>query len=313
MRIIVDTDAGTDDFLAIAYLLSLPGVRIEAITVVHGLAHVEPGARNLRRLLKLAGREDIPVFEGEEYPLRTSHTFPAAWRKMTDELGAVSMPPVSDSRPPENAVAFLKRRLMDRHDPATILALGPLTNLALASGQAAQPAVRQIVTMGGAVEVPGNLFDGNPGGANGVAEWNIYCDPDAAARVFALPVPQVMIGLDATNRVPIGASDVRNFSGRELSTLGRLAADVLGATLHLIMSGLYYAWDPLAAMALVDPSVVEVKGADIEVVTEGREIGRTALLRWNPMSHFKVAVDADAGRFRSEFERTFEKQPGPRR
>src|SRR5215471_12587319 len=97
--IIIDTDAGTDDFMAIAYLLSLKGLRIEAITVVHGLAHVKEGARNLRRLLRVAEREDIPVFEGATKPLSGSREFPAAWREFTDNLRGVHLP-ISDVAPP---------------------------------------------------------------------------------------------------------------------------------------------------------------------------------------------------------------------
>src|SRR2546426_6256768 len=80
LPIIVDTDAGADDMMALAYLLSSRDARIEAITVVHGVAHVSEGARNIRRLLNLAGRPEIPVFEGEERPLQGLRPFPADWR-----------------------------------------------------------------------------------------------------------------------------------------------------------------------------------------------------------------------------------------
>ncbi len=90
--LIIDTDAGTDDLMAIAYLLGEPEVGLEAITVVHGLAHVRQGARNLRRLLLVAGRPDIPVFEGEDKPLRGSRQFPPSWRKLTDDSPGIRLP-----------------------------------------------------------------------------------------------------------------------------------------------------------------------------------------------------------------------------
>jgi inosine-uridine nucleoside N-ribohydrolase len=300
--IIVDTDAGSDDFMAIAWLLSQPAVAIEAFTVVHGLAHVEPGARNLRRLLKLAGRADIPVYDGEENPLEGHRTFPASWRETTDAFGSSLFPSIADAaRPAEDAVTFLKRRL---REPARILALGPLTNLALACRDIGKGAIVDVVTMGGAVEVPGNLMDGRPDGENEYAEWNIYCDPLAASEFFALDVPQVLVGLDATNRVPITGDYVRRFSAAAHAPMGRLIADVMKEAIQPIMSGMYYAWDPLAAIALLDPSVVQTKGARIEVITEGPQTGRTKLVAWEEKSNFRVAVDTDVARFYAEFERT---------
>src|SRR5690349_6768005 len=121
--IIIDTDAGTDDFMAIAYLLSRPDVSIEAITVVHGLAHVPEGAKNLRRLLAVVNRNDIPVLEGEEVPLHGIREFPAEWRKLTDELPGVRLPGVETPIPPGlSAVEFLKQRFRRKNEPLRVLA-----------------------------------------------------------------------------------------------------------------------------------------------------------------------------------------------
>src|SRR5438552_5859261 len=89
LPIIVDTDAGADDIIALAYLLSSRDARIEAITVVHGVAHVSEGSRNIRRLLNLAGKPEIPVFEGEERPIQGLRPFPADWRALADKLPGV--------------------------------------------------------------------------------------------------------------------------------------------------------------------------------------------------------------------------------
>lgn len=289
--------------MAIAWLLAQPAVPIEAITVVHGLAHVNPGARNLRRLMKLAGREDIPVYGGCANPLSGGLAFPDEWRKLTDNLGELLLPDVADSPAPAmNAVDFLHQRFLKSDTPVRVLALGPLTNLALAVRGISTPGISQIVTMGGAVEVPGNLMDGYPG-ENEFAEWNIYCDPEAAAEVFALKVPQLLIGLDATNRVPVDAAFAEDFTSRKLTPLGQVVGGVIRETLAYIMSGLYYAWDPLAAMALLDPGIVTAKAARIEVIGARPEAGRTKLVRWDESSDFRVAVDADRERFQSAFLR----------
>ena len=90
--ILIDTDAGSDDFMAVALLLSDPNVTIDAITVVNGLAHVDAGARNMGRLLDLAGQKNVPVFAGRNTPLQGKAEFPAEWRKISDDLPGVALP-----------------------------------------------------------------------------------------------------------------------------------------------------------------------------------------------------------------------------
>lgn len=107
---------------------------------------------------------------------------------------------------PGSAVPFLKRRFAEQERPVPVLALRPLTNLVMALNEVADPStcVKEMVIMGGAVEVAGNLAGGNPEkAANDVAEWNIHADPHAADAVFRMDFSQVLVPLDATNDVPI--------------------------------------------------------------------------------------------------------------
>jgi inosine-uridine nucleoside N-ribohydrolase len=297
--VIIDTDAGTDDLLALAYLLSLPDTRIEAITVVHGLADVREGARNIRRLLHLAGRSEIPVFEGEQRPLEGHRPFPAVWRAVSNRLPGVDLPDVQRSGSDENAVEFLKRRLRDSANRVRILALGPLTHIALVLEE-----VSDLVIMGGAVTVKGNLSAGNPErAANDVAEWNIYCDPHAAQAVFNSRIPTLLIPLDATMHVPITRGFVEGFGTRTLTPLGRMVSQILDAALPYVDQHAYFAWDPLAAVALRDPAVVTARRGSLEVVTRGGNIGQTRLVKWDPDCMLSIAIDADARRFTGDFER----------
>src|SRR5207244_12452314 len=117
-----------DNMIPLPYLSSSRDARIEAITVVHGVTHVSEGSRNIRRLLNLAGRPEIPVFEGEERPLQGLRPFPADWRALADKLPGVDLPELGDTRSAERAVSSLKRRLQDRTHPVRILALGPFTD-----------------------------------------------------------------------------------------------------------------------------------------------------------------------------------------
>jgi pyrimidine-specific ribonucleoside hydrolase len=306
--ILIDTDAGSDDFMAVALLLSQPSVAIDAITVVNGVAHVDAGARNMGRLLDLAGRKRVPVFAGRNTPLRGTAEFPAEWRKISDELPGVALPPAS--RPPETkrAADYLVERLKNARTPMQILALGPLTNIAEAMER--DPSVvthiREIVLMGGAVRVPGNLQDGGVFHTHNItAEWNIFIDPVAASMVFRSGVPIRLIALDATNKVKIGRQFLREFEAKARSPLGRVVAEVLEADRETIEQGIFYAWDPLAAAALLRPGIVTVAPMHIEIKLKPPEAGRTEATAGKPNTN--VAIDADAGAFRAMFLESFSK------
>src|SRR5579864_7802679 len=122
--VIVDTDAGTDDLMAIAFLLSRSDIHVEAITIVNGMAHVPAGGRNVLRLLALAGRTDIPVFLGRETPLSGNNEFPAEWRRASDELPGISLPDATRAPESRSAVDYLSKRLLDAAHPVQVLALG---------------------------------------------------------------------------------------------------------------------------------------------------------------------------------------------
>src|SRR5258707_5289709 len=121
--VIIDTDVGNDDLLAIAFLLSRKDVTVEAITIVDGLAHVPVGAANVLRLLEAAGAARVPVYAGREAPLLRTAPFPSEWRQTADTLPGVIFP--STRRKPEsvNAVDFLAARLGAADRPVRILAL----------------------------------------------------------------------------------------------------------------------------------------------------------------------------------------------
>lgn len=304
--IIVDTDAGSDDIMAVSLLLA-HGARIDAITVVNGLAHVEAGARNMGRLLDLAGRHDVPVFAGRNKPLHGNNEFPAEWRKISDDLPGVLLPPASRKPESKRAADYLVAHLRNARAPVQILALGPMTNLAEALQRDPSIArnIREIVIMGGAVHVPGNLQDGGVFHTkNSTAEWNMFIDPKAASIVFRSGIPIRLIALDATNRVKIDAKFLHDFSAKALTLLGRSVANVLDADRESIDQGIFYAWDPLAAAALLKPGVVKTVPMHIEIKQDVPEEGRTQATSGRP--NVQVAINADADAFRAFFAGTFE-------
>jgi pyrimidine-specific ribonucleoside hydrolase len=299
--VIVDTDAGSDDLMALSFLLSRPDVRLEAVCIANGLAHVEPGGRNVLRLLALAGRGDVPVYLGRPAPLAGDNEFPAEWRRDADEMRTVSLPDAARSPQRQPAAAFLARRL-SAAAPVRILALGPLTNLAEAfqRNPAAPRGISDLVIMGGALRVPGNLGDGGEfQTGNTAAEWNIFVDPQAAAQVFASGAPIRVVPLDATNRVPIDTAFLNSVERAARTPLARVVAEVLAGEKEHIERHMFYAWDPLAAVALVDPRMAKFLPVHITVRTRGREEGRTVSGPGVPNA--RAALDAGA----AEFERVF--------
>jgi inosine-uridine nucleoside N-ribohydrolase len=304
--IVIDTDVGSDDLMAIAFLLAQPAVRIEAITVANGLAHVDAGARNAVRLLELAGRRDVPVFAGRSAPLKGDAEFPAEWRRISDELPGVKLPAASRQPESRRAADFLIERLKDNNRPVRILALGPLTNLAeaLQREPAVAHAIEEIVIMGGAVRVPGNLGDGGVfKTSNKTAEWNIFVDPLAARIVFRSGVKLCLISLDATNKVPIGVAFLHDFESSVHSPLGKFVAQVLEADREMIEQGYFYAWDPLAAVSLLHPGVVKTVPLHIDIRQDPPEEGRTLQTPGHPNA--SVAGDADGVMFRKLFLEAF--------
>ncbi len=304
--IVIDTDVGSDDLLAIAFLLSRRDVQIEAITVVNGLAHVGPGALNLCRLLVLAGQSDIPVYVGLERPRNGGRAFPTDWRRASDELPGVRLP--SPGRKPEiqPAVEFLGRRLGERNRPVRVLALGPLTNLAAAFEQTpALPALEHLAIMGGALHVPGNLGDGGAFRTeNKTAEWNIFVDPRAASIVFRSRARITLIPLDATAKVPIDLAFLKEFQNRAQTPLGKFASEVLESDRPHIEGGYFQAWDPLAAVALVQPGLVRTKAMGIAVLQTAPQDGRTVEAKGRE-ANVAVALDADGAEFRRVFLSVF--------
>lgn len=304
--IVIDTDVGSDDLLAISFLLSRRDMQIEAITVVNGLAHVGPGAINLCRLLTLAKQSEIPVYIGLQRPRKGDRAFPADWRRASDQLPGVRLP--SPRRKPEirPAVEFLARRLGERSRPVRVLALGPLTNLAAAFEQTPTlPALEHLVIMGGALHVPGNLGDGGAFPTdNKNAEWNIFVDPLAASIVFSSRATITLIPLDATAKVPIDLAFLKEFQKRARTPLGKFAGEVLESDRPQIAGGYFQAWDPLAAVALVQPGVVRTKAMSIQVSQTPPQDGRTVEAKGR-QANVSVALDADGAEFRRVFLSVF--------
>ncbi|NJC96702.1 MAG: nucleoside hydrolase [Anaerolineales bacterium] len=303
--LIIDTDMAGDDWMAILYLLNRPDISIEAITVTGtGEAHCEPGIRNAMKLAALAGQPDIPVSCGRETPLQGDHAFPDAWRERVDALAGLTLPDTPASPSPQSAVDLITAAIQSSPDKMTILALGPLTNLAeaLQTAPGLKDKIEMIYIMGGAVDVPGNVGYSHAGIDNPFAEWNIYVDPHAAALVFRSGAPVTLVPLDATNHAPVTEAFVKRIKNDRQTPEARFVFDLLTRTEYhdFIRMGGYYFWDTLSAAILTDNSLADFETKMLIVVEEeGSDSGRTQVS--GDGASIRVAVSADGERFEQLF------------
>jgi inosine-uridine nucleoside N-ribohydrolase len=184
-----------------------------------------------------------------------------------------------------------------------VLTLGPLTNLAEAFSRTPRVAraIRQLVIMGGAIRVSGNLGDGGAFKTdNSAAEWNMFIDPAAAKAVFASGAPIRLVPLDATQRVPIDMALLEQLQSRAETPVAHFVAQILATNRDFIRQGFYFAWDPLAAAALANPAVVTFKPLAIDISDKPSELGRTVETK-RRRANAQVAIDADVLRFRDVF------------
>lgn len=200
-RIIIDTDPGIDDSLAILLALASPEIRLEALTIVHGNCSMVQGTTNALSVLELAHAQHIPVVQGSPVPL-VQPLLLAPETHGNLGIGYAHLPAPSKKPSGELAAQYLINKIMSAPGEVTIVAIGPLTNLALALRLEPRLAqnVKEIFIMGGAIRHPGNTTP--------LAEFNIYCDPHAAHIVFHAGWTLTLVPLDVTYQVVLTQADI---------------------------------------------------------------------------------------------------------
>jgi purine nucleosidase len=320
-RVIVDTDGGIDDAAALWYLLTHPQVDVVAITVVHGNVALEVAGASVCCVLDAAGRPDIPVALGAAEAMGPSPDMrPATFIHGDDGLGNTDRSPAPFAPVETPAGDLLRDVVLDAPGELTLLTLGPLTNIghAVRADPRWAAAVRRVVVMGGAARGPGN--------AQPFAEANIAHDPVAAATVVdaAWPVPGLLVGLDVTNRATLTAAEFELLAERRNSAAAFMDAPhrfyrTFGGTFS--PPGETPCHDLAAAMALVDPTLVEAPVLPVAVDTTGgpawgatvADLRQPFFERADPGAtqsggdhrRWHVALDVDVARFRAEVRRLY--------
>ena len=250
---IIDTDVALDDWMAILYLLSSPQVDVRAITVVAtGEAHAGPGVRTIQGLLALTTTRCTGGCRPID-PLRGQQAFPLLLRLAMDVRLLLRLPKPLEPASTLDAAALLRQEITTSPQPVTIVALGPLTNLAeaLLATPSLADKIARIVIMGGALHVAGNIRELNPRIENAFAEWNIFCDPYAADVVFQSGAPITLVPLDATNQAPLSDAFVQRLATGPATPASQFVLRAIRRFLPLLRGQTFYLWDPLAAVVAV--------------------------------------------------------------
>jgi len=262
-RVIIDTDPGVDDAMAILLALNSPELKVEALSVVSGNVEAWQGLENALKLVSLAGRCDVPVTGGAQHPLNQKLITAQFWHGKNG-LAGVELPASkckADSRFGPDLIIELVHKYP--HE-ITLIPIGPLTNIALAVSKdpSIVPLVKDIVIMGGSI---------SGGNVNGAAEANIYGDPEAASIVFNAGWMVTMIGSDVGERTLITRkylADLQALHGPESDFVAKLADFYLTRSEKSGYAGAAM-YDPLAVGTVIDPTLVTLKDMHVDVETKG--------------------------------------------
>jgi purine nucleosidase len=269
-------DGGVDDYLSVMLLMAMAHIQVLGIVVTPADCYIRPAVSATRKILDLMGRSEVPVAAST---VRGVNPFPRIFRR---DAFSVDHFPILNERPeikaplaPEPGQAFLARRLREAPEPVTCLETGPLTTLAAALDldPSLEKKIKEIVWMGGALNVPGNIDKIIEGGQDGSAEWNVYWDPIAADRLWRTSIPIIICPLDLTNHVPITSDFVMRLARQRRYPI----SDLAGLCYALVTHQDYFAWDVLTTSYIGQPDMFQLREWETAILTEGPSQGRTQI------------------------------------
>lgn len=298
MKVIIDTDPGHDDAMALMLALKSPELDVLAVTTVAGNSSVENTTRNTQYILDVLNQNKVPIYSGAAAPLSRE----LIQAVVHGETGLEGIDPQGESILTNNAVEKIIELVRANPDEITLVTLGPLTNIAAAIQQdpVTMSKVKQTVIMGGAIAVAGNK--------NRVAEFNIFVDPEAAAIVLSFDSMQkTLVPLDACNDVQLSLQDFERIANPTLRDvllkmmqpyIRNLAKDT-GVTAALM-------YDPLTVFYLLQPNTCRTKTYNVQVettsnLTRGMTVADRRAVTDDQMPNVNVVTRINAARFTEQF------------
>ena len=297
-KIIIDCDPGIDDSLAIMLALTSPEIEVLGITIVCGNSPVEMGFENAKKILKQMNRLDVPVYMGEPRPLKRDYVN-ALDTHGADGLGESFLPEVPGYQQEIGAVDFLSKALIK--EKVSVIALGPMTNLArlIQKAPAAFNQIEELVSMGGSFKSHGNCSP--------VAEYNYWCDPDAAALVYhtmhELGKTIHMVGLDVTRKIVLTPTLLEYIcrldqeTGSFIRKITKFYFDFHWEWEHIIGCVIN---DPLAVAYFLNPDICQGFDSYVQIETGGITLGQSVVDSMNfyrKTPNTKVLTEVDVYAF----------------
>lgn len=262
-RVIIDTDPGTDDALAIFLALNSPELHVEALTVVPGNVVAEQGLENALKLVSVAGRCDVPVAAGAKHPLM-QRVYTAGYWHGKNGIADIELPPSNCKVDPRFAPDLIIELIRKHPHEITLIPVGPLTNIALAVSK--DPSIvgltKNIVIMGGSI---------SGGNVTGVTEANIFGDPEAAEIVFNAGWTVTMVGSDVGEQTLMRRKELTELEaghGPVNDVVTKIARFYIERSEKNGWDGAAM-YDPLAVAVAFDPALVTTKDMHIDVETRG--------------------------------------------
>lgn len=293
-KIIIDTDPGVDDVIAISMALRSPELEVLGLTSIFGNTYGEVTAQNALRLVELEGHDSIPVSRGSDVPLVMPLEGLGTMVHGEDGMGNTNPPPPKGKVINKSAAEFIIEVVHTYPDEVTLVPIGPLTNIALALkiDPTIMSLVKKVVLMGGAVSKPGNISP--------TAEANIYHDPHAADIVMRAGWPLVMVGLDVTQQVVMTSrflEKIYKTKNPVTNLIQRILPFYQGFhKSHFDSGGDIHTHDPSAIAYLLNPDLFHTEVVSIFVESEGRCKGQTIAdwhNQWESRPEVEVCMNVD--------------------
>ena len=293
-KIIIDTDPGVDDVIAISMALRSPELEVLGLTSIFGNTYGEVTAQNALRLVELEGHDSIPVSRGSDVPLVMPLEGLGTMVHGEDGMGNTNPPPPRGKVINKSAAEFIIEVVHTYPDEVTLVPIGPLTNIALALkiDPTIMSLVKKVVLMGGAVSKPGNISP--------TAEANIYHDPHAADIVMRAGWPLVMVGLDVTQQVVMTSrflEKIYKTKNPVTNLIQRILPFYQGFhKSHFDSGGDIHTHDPSAIAYLLNPDLFHTEAVSIFVESEGRCKGQTIAdwhNQWESRPEVEVCMNVD--------------------
>ena len=274
--VLMDHDGAIDDFLSLILLMTMEEVEPIGVVVTPADCYIEAATNVSRKILDLMECKDITVAQST---VRGINPFPADFRRdctiidnfpILNERDAIATPLAKIT-----GQQFLIQQLQNAPEPVTLMVTAPLTTVAEAI--ATEPniieKIAEIVWMGGALTVGGNVQKGYALEHDGTAEWNVFWDAIAAKQIWDTDIPLTLCPLDLTNNVPVTPQLIRTLAKQRKYPI----SDLVGLCYSLAIPQDYYCWDVLATAYLARPELYRIEEKETDIITIGASQGRTIL------------------------------------